>query len=247
MRYRLAEVHSYTHTCRHMDLSVAKDMLLCCSEALPSNCHPLCDSFYTTTHTLANQHYVLRKQVSCPCTQKICITHTKTHSEHFHSLCRLCILHHTRRNTIPPSSSSVSPYLTIQSEAGGDFLGVVAEPIVARLLPHCVPLPHLYTLPHTTSCPAALSLLPLLINYSAFCQDTCMRLHTNPQMRAYSINTHTQRQRKVLMRRVVLVEHEQPSPVVGWGGDIRLGYCRMEPCLLFYLPLIIQITLQCNR
>lgn len=28
---------------------------------------------------------------------------------------------------------------------------------------------------------------------------------------------------------------------------MRLGYCRIEPCLLFHPPLIIQITLQCNR
>lgn len=28
---------------------------------------------------------------------------------------------------------------------------------------------------------------------------------------------------------------------------MRLGYCSMEPCLLFHPPLIIQITLQCNR
>lgn len=61
VRYRLADIHSYTHTCRHMDLSVRKDMLLCCSEALPSNCHPLCGSFDTTTHTLTNKHIRAQK------------------------------------------------------------------------------------------------------------------------------------------------------------------------------------------
>lgn len=90
--------------------------------------------------------------------------------------------------------------LTIQSEAGGDFLGVVAEPIVARLLPRCIPLPHLYTLPHTPSRPAALSLLPQLINYSAFCQDTCMRVHSNPPT-GRTVYTHTHAQIKVLMQR----------------------------------------------
>lgn len=74
-------------------------------------------------------------------------------------------------------------------------MGVVAEPIVARLLPRGIPLPHLYTLPHTPSRPAALSLLPLLINYSGFCQDTCMRMHTNPCMR-HIVYTHTQTERE---------------------------------------------------
>lgn len=73
------------------------------------------------------------------------------------------------------------PRLTIQSEAGGDFLGVVAQPIVARLLPHCVPLPHLYIHSHTQPyCPVAFLCLPLLINYSGFCQDTYMHAHADP-------------------------------------------------------------------
>lgn len=145
-----------------------------------------------TAHTLANQHIHAKKnKTAVPAHRKISIARIM-HPQHFHCLCRYCILLHTRRNT-PPSSSSVSPCLTIQSEAGGDFLGVVAEPIVARLLPHCIPLPHLYTLPHTPSRPAALLLLPLLINYSGFCQDTCMRAHTDPHIRTYSAHTETEK------------------------------------------------------
>lgn len=98
-------------------------------------------------------------------------------------------------------------------------MGVVAQPVVARLLPRSILLPHHYTLPHTLSRPVALSLLPLLINYSCFCQDTWMRAQTNPHVRTYSIQTHTrsrtQRQTKVLMQRVVLSEHEQPSSTLG--------------------------------
>lgn len=114
---------------------------------------------------------------------KIGITH-KIHSKHFTVavISAPCSAH-----TPPP----LYPRLTIQSEAGGDFLGVVAEPIVARLRPHCIPLPHLYSLPRTPTRPAELLLLPLLINYSGFCQDTCMRAHTNPHIRTYSIHTHT--------------------------------------------------------
>lgn len=95
----------------------------------------------------------------------------------------------------PPTHCFVSPSLTIQSEAGGDFLGIVAEPIVAGLLPHCIPLPHVYTLLHTVSRPAEIPLLPLLINYSRFCQDTCMRAHSNLHIRTYNKHTHTNREK----------------------------------------------------
>lgn len=35
--------------------------------------------------------------------------------------------------------------------------------------------------------------------------------------------------------------------LVGKGGGFRLGYCRIELCLFFHQPLIVYITLQCNR
>lgn len=210
MRYKLADVHSYTRTCRHMDLRVPKDMLLCCSGALPSNCHPLCGSFDRTTHTLANQHKHAHKTRLLPLHTDKLASYTEYIPKRFRSLCRFCILLHTRRNT-PPCFLSF-PCLTIQSEAGGDFLGVVAEPIVARLLPRSIPLPHLYTLPHTPSRPAALWLLPLLINYSGFLPGHMHARAHQPSYRTYSIYTHTKG--KMLMQRV-LPEHEQPSPVVG--------------------------------
>lgn len=60
-------------------------------------------------------------------------------------------------------------------------------------------------------------------------------------------HTNTLGERKVLRQRVVPLQREQPSPMVGWEGDIRLGYCRTEPCLLFHPPLIIKITLHRDR
>lgn len=175
-------------------------MLFYCSEALPSNCHPPCGSADTTTHT--STHARPGKQDCSPCTQKE-KKNTASHTSYIpNTQCSLLFLH----------PAPHPPHLTIQSEAGGDFLGVVAEPIVARLLQHCVPLPHLYSLPHTPTRPAELLLLSLLINYSGFCQDTCMRAHTDPHSRTYSIHTHTHK--KVLMQRVALLEDEQPSPVV---------------------------------
>lgn len=190
-------------------------MLFCCSEALPSNCHPLCGSFDTTTRTPANQHIHAQKtRLLCLHTEKSALR-TKYIPSIFTAPAVSASCSTAEETHIPPLHL-FPPSLTMESEAGGDFLGVVAKPIVARLLTHCIPLPHLYTLPHTLSRPAALLLLPLLINYSGFCQDTCMRAHTDPHIRTYSaVYTHTRRQREVLMQRVVLLEHEQPSPVVG--------------------------------
>lgn len=100
-----------------------------------------------------------------------------------HTLCSFCVLlppHQTHPLSPPPYTSI--PSLTIQSEAGGDFLGVVAEPIVARLLLLWIPLPHLYTQPHTRR--PVFTPSSLLINNSSFRQDTCIRVHPRP-------HTHT--------------------------------------------------------
>lgn len=96
------------------------------------DCHPP----YARTHK--NNTYMHRK------TQLLSLRGGKNPQHHPHkcmpdiSRWYLCTLHHT--SLFPPH-----PRLTIQSEAGGDFLGVAAQPIVARLLPQCAPLPHLYT------------------------------------------------------------------------------------------------------
>ena len=61
-------------------------------------------------------------------------------------------------------------------------------------------------------------------------------------------DTERERERKVLRQRVVQC-CSMSSPVEEKGGGIRLGYCRVKQCLPFFFgpPLIIQITLQCNR
>lgn len=158
--------------------------------------------------------------------------HREKHQhQSFHSL---CCFYSTPAKTHNPSSP-VYPCLTIQSEAGGDFLGVVAEPVVARVLPRSISLPHLCTLPRTPSRPAVLSLLPLadqsfrlLCGHMHACASTLTSAHT--------VCTHT----KVLMQRVGLLEQEQPSLWPGWG--VRLGYCRMKQSLLFQPLLIIWIN-----
>lgn len=109
------------------------------------------------------------------------------------SQCYFCTLHYT--SLFPPH-----PWLTIQTEAGGDFLGVAAQPIVARLLPQCAPLPHLYTVLSvgTVTLFPAHQLFRLLPGH----MHACMRAH----------ETLTYTHRKVLMHRVEL--QEQPSTVL---------------------------------
>lgn len=110
------------------------------------------------------------------------------------SQCYFCTLHYT--SLFPPH-----PWLTIQSEAGGDFLGVAAQPIVARLLPQCAPLPHLYTVLSV----GAVTLSPAhqLFRLLPGHMHACMRARTT---------TLTYTHRKVLMHRVEL--QEQPSTVL---------------------------------
>lgn len=74
-------------------------------------------------------------------------------------------------------------------------MGVVAEPIVAGLLPRCIPLPHLYSLPHTHSDPSSrafLRLPPCSSIIQAFARThACARTAT-----LVFTHTHTEEEKK---------------------------------------------------
>lgn len=97
------------------------------------NCHPP----YAHTHKINTYIHAQENTTSLPPRGRKTAPHTHQCMPNI-SRWYLCTLHHS-------SLFTPLPRLTIQSEAGGDFLGVAAQPIVARLLPQCAPLPHLYT------------------------------------------------------------------------------------------------------
>ncbi len=181
---------------------------------------------------------------------EISASHTKTHPKHFHSLFCLCNLLHSRRNTQPlPFICIPLSYHPVRSRRwffGRSCRAHRSQPPATL----CPSPPSLHTPTHTPSRPAAPLLLPQLINYSDFCQDTCMRAHTEPHIHTYSIHTHihthTQRESADAEGRAVGAWAALSSGLIGRRHQIRLLQCEAMPPF-FKPPLIIQITPQCNR